>query len=337
MAKAAVLGASGYLGGELLRLIVGHPQLELSNVVSSSHAGTPITELYPNLPPQGSLLTQGSTDRIDAEIAFLAQPPGEAMKVVPGLIDRGIKVVDLGPDYRLPDASVYQSTYRQPHTDTDHLPEAVYGLPELFREQIRHARLVANPGCFPTATLLAIAPILKQRGAPAQWIVDAKSGTSGAGSGFSTTTHHPEAAPTVWPYGLPMHRHVPEMASAIARAGGATPSLVFGPHLVPIVRGILCTIYPVSSSPGDPTAWPELLRTTYAKEPFVRVGGTPRLTWTQGTNLCFLSSQSAGAQPVLFSALDNLGKGGATQAVQNANLLFGWDETTGLSLAGFGV
>jgi N-acetyl-gamma-glutamyl-phosphate reductase len=337
MATAAVLGASGYLGGELLRLLANHPALTLTSVVSASGAGKTLEELYPNLAPDGHLIAQKDASAVDADVAFLAQPAGEAMKVVPSLLERGIKVVDLGPDYRLPSAELYRETYGTPHADEAHLGEAVYGLPELFAERIRTARLIANPGCYPTATLLALAPLLRAKQISGPIIVDAKSGTSGAGQGFSATTHHPEAALTVHPYGTPVHRHVPEMRSVLGAMMGDLPPLVFVPHLVPVVRGILCTIYPTPAGPVDAGRWAEILRAAYPASPFIHVGGTPRLAWAQGTNHCYLSVQTAEGMPVVFSVLDNLGKGGSAQAIQNANLLLGLAPDAGLKLAGFGV
>jgi len=338
MASAAVLGASGYLGGELLRLLADHPELEVTSAVSKSHAGHAVADVLPNLAGcYPSLTFAPDAQAVDADVAFLAQPAGEAMQVVPGLLERGIRAVDLGPDYRIPDPLEYARVYKRPHTDPEHLGEAVYGIPELFRSQLQGARLVANPGCYPTATLLALAPLLKAHALAGSVIVDAKSGTSGAGHELSATSHHPEAALTVWPYGTPEHRHVPEMRGVMARLGPEPPTLVFVPHLVPIVRGILCSIYPTASASSDPDGWPALLSSFYEGSPFVRVGPVPRLPWAQGTNRCYLSVQRAGASPVLFSAIDNLGKGGAAQAIQNANLLFGWDEAAGLTQPGYGV
>ncbi len=337
MAKVAVLGAGGYLGGELLRLLGGHPEFDLAAAVSATHAGRPLAEIYPNLPVGDGVVARPDAAGIDADVAFLAQGPGEAMKTVPELLERGIKVVDLGPDYRLPTAAQYEAAYGRPHTDPDHLGEAVYGLPEFFADRIRAARLVANPGCYPTATLLALLPLLRAGALQGRIVVDAKSGSSGAGQGFSAATHHPEAALTVLPYGLPAHRHVPEMLHILGAFGDPVPPLQFVPHLVPVVRGILCSIYPTPAAGVDPAGWPELWRSAYAASPFVRIGGLPRLPWAQGTNRCYLSFQPAAGGPVLFSALDNLGKGGAAQAIQNANLMTGVPAARGLDLAGFGV
>jgi len=337
MATAAVLGASGYLGGELLRVLSSHPNLDVTHAVSKSHAGTRLGDLAPQLDRFQDLVLAADAGAVDADLAFLAQPAGEAMTTVPGLLERGIRVIDLGADYRLKDPAEYARAYGRSHADPDHLAEAVYGLPELFRDEIRGARLVANPGCYPTASLLALAPLVRHGEVVGPVVIDAKSGTSGAGATPTPSSHHPEAAGTVLPYGTPTHRHVPEMTSILGRLGSGNPPLVFVPHLVPLVRGLLCSIYATPRPGGDAPAWTEILQEAYRSSPFVSVGPVPHLPWASGTNRCFLSVQSAGGVPVVFSALDNLGKGGATQAVQNANLLLGLDERTGLRVSGFGV
>lgn len=336
MANAAVIGAGGYLGGELLRLLEHHPSLTVTAAVSKSGAGATVADVHPNLDRYADLALRADADRLDADIAFLAQPPGEAMRIVPSLLERGVRVVDLGPDYRLPDPAEYARVYKRTHADPAHLGEAVYGLPELFREKIAKARLVANPGCFPTGALLAIAPLLERGQFDGPVVIDAKSGTSGAGHEPTPATHHPEAALTVWPYGAPEHRHLPEMRAAIGRTGARVPPIVFVPHLVPLVRGILSSIYPTGAR-GDAEGWRSIYAERYAGSPFVRIGPVPRLPWTQGTNRCYLAVESSGGAPVVFSAIDNLGKGGAAQAVQNANLLLGSSESAGLDAPGFGV
>lgn len=337
MATAAVLGASGYLGGEVLRLLSDHPAIDVVAAVSQSHAGERVGDLLPNLERFGEVTLSRDANSVDADVAFLAQPPGEAMQAVPGLLARGVKVVDLGPDYRLPDPGEYARVYGREHADPEHLPEAVYGLPELFGDQVRSARLVANPGCYPTATLLALAPLVGAGAVRGPVVVDAKSGTSGAGASPTPTSHHPEAALTVLPYGAPEHRHVPEMRRAFERLGDAAPALVFVPHLVPMVRGILCTIYPPGDGDGAPGRFQRLWEERYRGSPFVHVGRVPKLPWAFGTNRCYLAAERVGEAPVLFSAIDNLGKGGAAQAVQNANLMLGLDERSGLTRSGFGV
>ncbi|MCI4336272.1 MAG: N-acetyl-gamma-glutamyl-phosphate reductase [Thermoplasmata archaeon] len=337
MASAAIVGATGYLGTELLRVLSYHPHLTVTQAVSSSHPGESLGDLSPHLERFRDVDLVGHTSAVDTDVAFLAQPPGQAMQVVPKLLERGVKVVDLGPDYRLRSGEEYARVYGQPHADPSHLGEAVYGLPELNGEAVKRARLVANPGCYPTAMLLALAPLVADGATHGPVYVDAKSGSSGAGAGLSTTSHHPEAALTVTPYGSPTHRHVPEMEQALRQIAGSSPPLVFVPHLVPIVRGILCSIYAAPRSGDTAASWSELLAQRYAASPFVHVGPVPKLPWATGTNRCYLSVQSAEGAPVLFSAIDNLGKGGASQAVQNANLMFGWDESAGLAHPGFGV
>lgn len=338
MASAAVLGANGYLGGELLRLLSYHPDLELTSAVSRSQAGKTVGEVAPNAERFSDVVLRAEPDGIDVDVAFLAQGAGEAMKVVPSLLERGIRVVDLGPDYRLPDAAEYARVYGHEHTDAAHLAEAAYGLPELFRDAVRKARLVANPGCYPTATLLAVAPLAQAGEIAGPVVVDAKSGTSGSGAQPTPSSHHPDAALTILPYGTPEHRHAPEMAAALARLGGSSEvPLVFVPHLVPLVRGILCSIYASPVAGADAGKWSALYAARYSTSKFVRVGGVPKLPWAQGTNRCYLSVQFAGGAPVVFSAIDNLGKGGAAQAIQNANVMLGLDETAGLLLPGFGV
>lgn len=337
MASAAIVGASGYLGSELLRVLSYHPQLTVTQAVSASHGRGSLGELSPQLERFRDVPLVPDVSRIDTDVAFLAQPPGQAMQVVPQLIERGVKVVDLGPDYRLNSPAAYAKTYGQPHTDPDHLAEAVYGLPEFHADAIRRARLVANPGCYPTATLLALAPLVAAGATAGPVYVDAKSGSSGAGAGLTSASHHPESALTVLPYGTPTHRHVPEMEQELRTLAPEAPPLVFVPYLVPIVRGILCSIYAAPRNGGTAATWSDTLASRYAGSPFVHVGPVPKLPWATGTNRCYLSVQSADGAPVVFSAIDNLGKGGASQAVQNANLMFGWDEAAGLAHPGFGV
>jgi N-acetyl-gamma-glutamyl-phosphate reductase len=337
MVRAAVLGASGYLGGELLRLLSQHPKIEVTQVFSRSHVGETLGDVHPNLAGPVDLKFEAEAERVDADLAFVAEPALASMKIVGPLVDRGVRVIDLGPDYRFTDPAVFRSTYGVDHADPSHLAEAVYGLPEIFREQLRTARLVANPGCYATATLLALWPLVQHQLLAGPVIVDAKSGSSGGGAAPTAASHHPEAALSVVPYGLPVHRHLPEIRTVLAQAGSEPPTITFVPHLVPLVRGILCSIYPTLSTSATSTSLAELYSTVYSGSPFVRVGGVPKLPWATGTNRCYLSATRVGEAPVVFSALDNLGKGGSAQAIQNANVLFGFDERTGLEISGFGV
>ncbi len=336
-----VVGASGYLGGELLRLLSSHPSLRLTHAVSKSHAGATLDEVCPWLADGHEIVLESDPGSLDVDLAFLALPQGEALPVVPSLLERGTKVVDLGPDYRLKDAELYRATYGREHTDPDGLARAVYGLTEVSREAIASTSLVANPGCYPTATLLALLPLLRRGLLPSQIVVDAKSGTSGAGATPSPSTHHAQAGASVNPYGGGHHRHAPEIREALADLGGgpssaALPQVTFVPHLVPVVRGLLCSIYAPGVEPDEVLRWNEALTDAYRASPFVRVGEVPRLPWAVGSNRCYLATEAAPPSGVVYSAIDNLVKGGAGQAIQNANLMAGLPETTGLPLGGLG-
>lgn len=337
--RVAVIGAGGYLGGELLRILVGHPGMDLTQAVSRSGSDQKITETFPGLPAGTSLKFTEDPSKLDCDLAFLAMSAGDSLQVVPSLIERGIKVVDLGPDYRLADPKLYSSTYGREHTDPDGLAQAVYGLTELNRERIKPARLVANPGCYPTATLLSIAPLLKAGQLPDYLVVDAKSGTSGAGATLSKATHHPSAALGVQPYGGGNHRHVPEIRQFLdGFSSKGAPAFSFVPHLVPVVRGILCTTYAQSGSDGALASWKGVVTRSYAGEPFVTISDqVPQIPWAVASNRCFISMERAGPSVVIYSVIDNLVKGGAGQAVQNANLMLGIPETEGLPLGGLGL
>jgi N-acetyl-gamma-glutamyl-phosphate reductase len=331
----AIVGATGYLGGELVRLITEHPEMHLAAAVSSSAAGKPLSEVVPYLGEGTDLILQADSGSVDAELVFLALPAGESMKLVPDLRARGIKVVDLGPDYRLKDAKVFASTYGRTHSDPEGLAQAVYGLPEIAREEIRSAELVANPGCYPTSALLALVPLAKDHLLPGQVVIDAKSGSSGAGAQPSPSTHHPVAGASVNPYGGGHHRHLPEIQQVLS-AYGELPGLTFSPHLVPLVRGLLSSIYAPGIAPEAFDAWAPAFQRFYSGQPFVRLGPVPRLPWAVGSNLCLISVEASPPSGVVYSAIDNLVKGGAGQAVQNGNLMLGLPETTGLTRGGLG-
>lgn len=341
--RVAVIGASGYLGGELLRVLAGHPGVSLTGAVSHSHGGIPLSRLWPNLPDGERIVCEGDADRLDCDLAFLALPAGEALSLVPSLRARGIRVVDLGPDYRLKDPALYAAVYGRPHTDLEGLAQAVYGLTEWNRDAIRNASLVANPGCYPTASLLALLPLRKKGLLPSHVIIDAKSGTSGAGSALSPLTHHPQASQGVQPYGGGAHRHAPEIVQGMKDLSGAPdaggiPELTFQPHVVPLVRGILCDIYAPGVAAESFHRWAGTLSETYAGSSFVRTSATiPQVPWSTGSNRCYIASQKVGASGVVYSVLDNLGKGGAGQAIQNANLMLGRPEAEGISMAGLGL
>jgi N-acetyl-gamma-glutamyl-phosphate reductase len=341
--EIGIIGASGYTGGELLRLLCRHPSLRVGWATSRQHAGVPAGEVFTSLrdfsdvvfsAPDLALLPAG------VEAVFVALPHVEAMSVVPALLERGLKVVDLSADFRLRDADVYSRAYGHPHAAPALLAEAVYGLTEHARERVRTARLVANPGCYPTATLLPLLP-LARRGLLGGFgaIVDAKSGVSGAGRGAKQGSLFCEVNEGLTPYNIGRHRHHPEMAQELALAAGRGVSLTFAPHLVPLSRGMEATIY-LAPPPG--TGVREvgaLLRETYAQEPFVKVlpdGKIPGVRDVAGTNVCRIgcTDDPQGGRLVLVSVIDNLVKGASGQALQNLNLMLGLPETAGLDAPG---
>jgi N-acetyl-gamma-glutamyl-phosphate reductase len=335
-----VVGATGYLGSELLRLLSTHPSLRLQQAISSSHAGSTLEEVCPWLPDGHAIVLEKEPSTLDVDLAFLALPAGEAPRFVPDLLARGIRVVDLGPDYRYPTTGQDGSpSHGLSGVQAEAAHQAVYGLTEANRDQIAPAKLVANPGCYPTATLLPLLPLAQKGLLPAHIVVDAKSGTSGAGASPTAFTHHSQAGASVTPYGGGNHRHVPEIRAALSSLGGAppleAPQITFVPHLVPVVRGLLCSIY-APGADGEIGAWDQALHASYDQAPFVRIGPVPRLPWAVGSNRCFLATERASPSAVVYSALDNLVKGGAGQAVQNANLMLGLPETDGLPLGGLG-
>ncbi len=347
--KAGVIGASGYAGGELLRILAQHPHVTLTTAVSETYADKPITASFPNLAgslPNLRFSPAGDGSEIEAcDAVFLAQENGKAMHSAPRLIEKGLKVVDLSADFRFRDPALYERIYRTPHASPELNAEAVYGLPELFAEQIQTAKIVGNPGCYPTASLLALAPLLKKNLIETEGIViDAKSGVSGAGRAkFGLGTHFSEINESVSAYNIAgAHRHTPEMEAAIA-AFTHTPEvpLTFTPHLIPITRGMLSTVYAKLTSP---LSTPELLAfysEFYVVSPFVVVleeGSLPATKHTLGSNRCHLglSVDTRTGRVTVVSALDNLIKGAAGQAVQNLNLMYGFPETAGLVHIGGG-
>jgi len=341
--EVGIIGASGYTGGELLRLLCRHPGLRVAWATSRQHAGAGVGEVYPHLrdfsdvvfsAPDLAGMPQGVRG------VFVALPHVEAMAVVPGLLERGLKVVDLSADFRLRDASVYSRAYGHPHSAPGLLAEAVYGLTEIAREQVRTARLVANPGCYPTATLLALLPLarlglLGECGA----IVDAKSGVSGAGRGLKQGSLYCEVNEGLTAYNVGRHRHQPEMEQELAAAAGGRVRLTFAPHLVPLNRGMQATIYVAPPGGSGLSAVSAALREAYAAEPFVKVlpdGKLPSVRDVAGTNLCRIgcTDDPQGGRVVVVSVIDNLVKGASGQALQNMNLMLGLEEIAGLMQPG---
>jgi len=324
--KIAIIGASGYTGGDLIRLLLSHPSAEVVIATSRKLEGKRVDSVHPHLKGLTDLLFQNPTvDRMDADFALLAVPHTAAMGYVRGLLERGMKVVDLSADYRLP-KEVYEKTYGVPHTD--YFP-APYGLTELHRAEVKGASFVANPGCFPTGATLAAAPLATKAKAV---IFDSKTGVSGAGNSPSAVTHYPAVADNINPYKWTRHRHLAEMKQEIARLGSKA-GVYFTPHLVPVNRGILTTAHILLSEPMEQKEVEALYRKAYEKEFFVRLQ-QPNLAAVRGTNFCDIAVESEGERVVVASAIDNLGKGASGQAIQNMNLMCGFPEQEGLRGAG---
>jgi len=334
--RVAIAGVTGYTGETLLRILERHPGVELVGVSSESRAGEKLSQIVPWLPARLDQPIVHAADLYDRglDAVFLCLPHGESAARAKAFVERGVRVIDLSADFRLPDRELYEEWYRVTHPAPELLSEAVYGLPEFYRDQVRQAGLVANPGCYPTSVLLPLLPLLRE-GLVAEdgVIVDAKSGLSGAGKKLRERMHFVEANDNFSPYSPGRtHRHVPEMETYLTQAAGRPVRLTFVPHLVPMDRGILSTIY-VRLARGSADDVVKTWQATYADEPFVRVleDALPETKWVTGTNLCLLAARPAGpGQAVLFSAIDNLVKGASGQAVQNFNLMFGFNEGTAL-------
>jgi len=335
--KVGIVGGTGYTGVELLRLLAQHPMVELKAVTSRTEAGMLVSQMYPNLRGRVDLpFSEPTLESLGAcDVVFFATPNGVAMKQVPELLAQGVKVIDLAADFRLKDPAEWQQWYGMPHTSPDLLAEAVYGLPEVNREAIKTARLVANPGCYPTAVQLGFLPLLKAGLIDSQSLIaDAKSGVSGAGRKAEVATLLCEAGDSFKAYGVAGHRHLPEIKQGLATMSGASVGLTFVPHLLPMIRGIHATLYArLSADVSDIQA---LYEQTYQNEAFVDVlpaGSHPETRSVRGANMCRMAVHrpQGGDTVVILSVIDNLVKGAAGQAVQNMNIMCGLPETTGLN------
>ena len=330
--KVAIVGVTGYAGGELARLVLRHPEARLVAAVARSHQGEPLRDVQPHLHGAPDSLVVGS-DLADAEVVFTALPAGEAAKQARGWLDEGRTVIDVGSDFRLRDPKQYERWYGYAHPAPELLKEAVYGLTEVTRDRVRTARLIANPGCYPTAGLLALLPALKARLVGEDVIVDAKSGVSGAGHSVEDAYLFGTIDESVRPYGVPKHRHTPEIAQEAAALLGKPIKLTFTPHLIPMNRGLVASCYasllPGKSAKDVAAAYAR----EFAEEPFVRViPSYPATKATLGSNWCLVHAvvDEDNARLVAFAALDNLVKGAAGSALQNFNARFGYPETMGL-------
>ena len=338
MLKCGIVGGTGYTGVELLRLLARHPHVAISLVTSRSEAGRPVAELFPNLRGHLDLhFEQPDPARLaDCDLVFFATPNGTAMEEVPALLEAGVKVIDLAADFRLKDPAVWEQWYGMPHACPELLAEAVYGLPELNRDAIAGARLVANPGCYPTATTLGLLPLLKERLIDLDRIVaDAKSGVSGAGRKAAVGSLLAEAGESFKAYAVPGHRHWPEIGQILSGFTGAPVGLDFVPHLLPMIRGIHVTLYGYLTSDCDTLQ--AIYEDFYRDEPFVDVlpaGSHPETRSCKGANVCRIAVHRPrnGGTVIVLSVIDNLVKGAAGQAVQNMNLMAGFDEAAGLDV-----
>ena len=334
--KVGIVGGSGYTGVELLRLLAQHPQVELHAITSRADAGTPVSQMFPSLRGQVDLcFTHPDAANLNqCDLVFFATPNGIAMQQVRALLEAGVRVIDLAADFRMKDVAVWEKWYGMTHACPDLLAEAVYGLPEVNRAQIRQARLVANPGCYPTAVQLGFIPLLEAGLVDSSnLIADAKSGVSGAGRKAELGFLFAEAADNFKAYGVTGHRHLPEIRQGLAQVAQREVGLTFVPHLTPMIRGIHATLYARIKQDVDLQA---LYEKRYCNETFVDVmpaGSHPETRSVRGANCCRIAVHrpQGGDTVVVLSVIDNLVKGAAGQAVQNMNIMFDLDESTALT------
>lgn len=340
MIRAAVIGATGYAGAELVRILSGHPEVELTLLTSRQYSGSAYQEIYPAMRHRVELICEAySCQKVcdAADVAFMALPHQLPMEIVPELFEAGVRVIDLSADFRFRDVTRYEACY-QPHTAKTYLEQAVYGLSEAYFQEIRHALIVGNPGCYPTSALLPLIPLI-------DWdvldtdsiIIDSKSGVSGAGRGLSLTTHFCEVNESFKAYKVGSHRHTPEIEEILSRESCRPVNITFVPHLIPMTRGMFTTIYVKLLKQIDMADIRDCIRSFYSDSAFIRLlpdGSIPDTLHVKGTNYCDIGLvfDRFEKRLILLSAIDNLVKGAAGQAVQNMNIMFGLDETSGLDM-----
>jgi len=342
--KIAIVGSSGYTGGELYRILLHHSKVTVTAVTSEKSAGKPLTDIFPHLSGLTDLVCEPLDPAViakKADFIFLALPHVTAQEAAFRFHELGKKVVDLSADYRLADPAVYEKWYEHEHQYPELLKSAVYGLPELHREKIKKASLIANPGCYPTSAILGLAPLLQKSSVDLRGIIiDSKSGVSGAGRSASLAHHFPEVNEGLMAYKIGTHRHTPEIEQELSLMAGKRVTVSFTPHLIPMNRGILTTIYAPLAGEMNTAALHALYAEFYRNEPFVRVlplGQFPNVRNVRGSNFCDVGvyADPRTGRAVVVSAIDNIVKGASGQAVQNMNLMTGFDETEGLKFAGF--
>jgi len=337
--KVGIVGATGYTGSELVRLLLDHPGVSIEVITSESQAGKTFSEINPYFSSRFDMELEPleNLENYDLELVFLALPHGVSMDFIKDWDPEQYRVIDLSGDFRLNSAEAYKQWYKKEHSAPESIEDAVFGLPELFRDRVRNARLVANPGCYPTSAILALAPLLKHEVIePHQIVVDSKSGVTGAGATASERTHFPEVFGNFSAYGLLNHRHTPEIQQSLASYTGHETEVLFTPHLLPIDRGILTTTYSTPNQDIDKDFLEEWYFSFYEKEYFIRViDHPPQVKHVRGSNYCdiYVTYDDRTNRIVTVSTIDNLVKGAAGQAVQNMNLMFGFIERTGLEIS----
>jgi len=335
--KVGIVGGTGYTGVELLRLLAVHPQVELSGVTSRGEAGLPVADMFPSLRGYVDIaFTDPANSNLGAcDVVFFATPNGIAMQQTRELLDKGVRVIDLAADFRIKDISIWEKWYAMTHACPDLVAEAVYGLPEINREAIKQARLIANPGCYPTAVQLGFLPLLEAGVVDITYLIaDAKSGVSGAGRKAEVHTLFAESSDNFKAYGVAGHRHLPEISQGLSNMANGKVGFTFVPHLTPLIRGIHATLYAKATKRVDLQS---LFEARYSNERFVDVlpkGTHPETRSVRGSNQCRIAvhQPQGGDTIVVLSVIDNLVKGAAGQAVQNMNIMFGYDETMGLEV-----
>lgn len=336
MIKVGIAGASGYTGSELIRLLLHHPKVEIATVTSERSAGSPLHEIHPQFRGMTDITLKpiSDLDTSALDVLFLALPHRVSMKYIAENHPFNCPVIDLSGDFRLPDADVYECWYGETHRKPELLKMAAYGLPELFREDIRGAKLISNPGCYPTSAILPLTPLVKEGLVHHESIViDSKSGVTGTGASAKENTHFPNVHDNFSAYGLKTHRHTPEIEMSVQRYCGVRPLVQFTPHLLPINRGILTNIYATATGEINQEKLREVYGDYYGNEPFVRFPDSPpHLREIRGSNFCdmFVTFDGRTNRVIAISAIDNLVKGASGQAIQNMNLVLGLPETTGL-------
>lgn len=336
MTNVAIIGASGYTGGELLRMLLNHPEVEVTDITSRQYDGVEAHKIHPHIRDSGLIFKDKKPSELDADIVFTATPHGASMKIVPNILETGSKVIDLSGDYRYKDREVYEKWYGMEHTSD---AKAVYGLPEIYRDEIKKADLVANPGCFPTGAILSSYPLYKNEIVD-RIVIDSKTGVSGAGVNPNNTTHYPNIADNVNPYKISSHRHMSEIQQELG--GFDNIKVSFTPHLVPVIRGIQTTSHSFLNKENEDIT-PDELRKLYKKEYkgeyFIKLmdeGEIPHLSSVRGSNFAHIGGFEIDetGRVVMLSAIDNLVKGASGQAIHNMNILLGIDEKTGLQYYG---